>query len=458
MSSTEQKPHTRVCLIGSGPCGMSFMNGLRTSELAGETIPELICFEKQSVPTGLWNYTWRTGLDEDGEPVHNSMYRYLWSNGPKECLEFSDYTFEEHFKKPIPSFPPRAVLRDYQMGRMKKRQTLERFDIRYDTVVRHVEELEKGFNVTSFNKKTKVSLTLFFDYVVVATGHYSIPHMPAYPGMTGFPGRILHAHDFREAREFKDQTVLLVGSSYSAEDIAMQCVKYGAKKVVCSYRTAPMGFHWPETIQEVPLLTTIEDKTVNFKDGTKQDFDAIIFCTGYQMKFDFLPDSLRLQSPNILYPPGLYKGVFWTENPRCMFVGMQDQYYTYTMFDVEAWVARDYIMGKISLPDKSVREDDINKWIARNKTNKDCYDEILFQTDFMKDLITMTDYPKFDIDMVKDHFDVWEGHKHDNIMTYREKCFTSPVTGHMAPAHHTQWFQALDDTIEEFMNTEKGQK
>ena len=42
-------------------------------------------------------------------PVPNSMYRYLWSNGPKECLEFADYSFDEHFGKPIPSFPPREV-------------------------------------------------------------------------------------------------------------------------------------------------------------------------------------------------------------------------------------------------------------------------------------------------------------------------------------------------------------
>ena len=50
-------------------------------------IPEIVCFEKQSDWGGLWNYTWRTGLDEHGEPVHGSMYRYLWSNGPKEVLE-----------------------------------------------------------------------------------------------------------------------------------------------------------------------------------------------------------------------------------------------------------------------------------------------------------------------------------------------------------------------------------
>ena len=44
-------------------------------------------------------------------------YRYLWSNGPKEALEFPNYTFDEHFGKAISSFPPREVLFDYLQGR-----------------------------------------------------------------------------------------------------------------------------------------------------------------------------------------------------------------------------------------------------------------------------------------------------------------------------------------------------
>ena len=56
------------------------------------------------------------GFDQYGEPVHGSMYRGLWSNGPKECLEFPDYTFEEHFKKPVPSYPPREAIYDYLKG------------------------------------------------------------------------------------------------------------------------------------------------------------------------------------------------------------------------------------------------------------------------------------------------------------------------------------------------------
>ncbi len=124
----------RVAVIGAGPGGLAV---LQSAKAAGENIPEVVCFEKQDDWGGLWNYTWRTGLDENGEPVHGGMYRYLWSNGPKECLEFPGYTFEEHFGKPIPSYPPREVLADYVKGRVKK--TGVRDWIRFSHPVRWVE-------------------------------------------------------------------------------------------------------------------------------------------------------------------------------------------------------------------------------------------------------------------------------------------------------------------------------
>ena len=99
------------------PCAAS---GLSVGRAKGADIPEIVCYEKQSDWGGLWNYTWRTGVDEHGNPCHGSMYRYLWSNGPKEGLEFADYTFEEHFGKQIASYPPRAVLFDYIAGRVKR--------------------------------------------------------------------------------------------------------------------------------------------------------------------------------------------------------------------------------------------------------------------------------------------------------------------------------------------------
>ena len=65
------------------------------------------------------------------------MYRYLWSNGPKEALEFADYSFDEHFGKPIGSYPPRAVLWDYIKGRVEK-ANVRRY-VRFNSAVRHIE-------------------------------------------------------------------------------------------------------------------------------------------------------------------------------------------------------------------------------------------------------------------------------------------------------------------------------
>ena len=59
------------------------------------------------------------GLDEHKEKVHSAMYYDLWSNGPFEINEFPDYTLIDHFKKPIPSFPPREAILDYLIGKSK---------------------------------------------------------------------------------------------------------------------------------------------------------------------------------------------------------------------------------------------------------------------------------------------------------------------------------------------------
>ena len=70
----------RLAIIGAGPSGLSLLHAFSKAEAAGELstiIPEIVCFEKQNDLGGLWNYTWRTGLDEYGEPVHSSLYRHL---------------------------------------------------------------------------------------------------------------------------------------------------------------------------------------------------------------------------------------------------------------------------------------------------------------------------------------------------------------------------------------------
>ena len=442
---------TRVAIIGAGPSGLAQLRAFASAEAEGAEIPELVCFEKQDDWGGLWNYTWRTGVDEYGESVHGSMYRYLWSNGPKECLEFADYSFEEHFGKAIASYPPREVLWDYIKGRVDK-SDVRRF-IRFRTAVRSVtfDDATGRFTLISHDLVENQTSSEEFDFVVVASGHFSVPNVPHYPGFEKFKGRILHAHDFRDAVEFSGKDVLIVGASYSAEDIGSQCHKYGARTVTCTARSGPMGYDWPDSWAEVPILTHVDGKTVHFVDGSSKDVDAIILCTGYKHHFPFLPDDLRLETKNRLWASGLYKGVAWEANPRLLYLGMQDQYYTFNMFDAQAWWARDVMLGRIELPSAAEMAADSAAWLEREEALGTAYEEIDFQGDYTQDLVDATDYPDFDIPEVNRMFKQWKNDKKADIMNYRDKGFRSTLTGTMAPVHHTPWMKAMDDSMATYL-------
>lgn len=443
----------KIAILGAGPSGLAQLRAFEAARLAGvENLPEVICYEKQNDIGGMWNYTWRTGLDRNGEPVHGSMYRYLWSNGPKECLEFADYSFEEHFGKPIPSYPPREVLKDYIMGRIDK-QDIRKY-IRFECPVRWVtfDDETKLFTVTVMNHKTGEQETNEFDYVVVATGHFSTPNMPYFKGLEEFPGRVMHAHDFRDALEFKDEDLLLVGSSYSAEDIGTQCYKYGAKSVTISYRSKAMGYNWPEGIEEKPLLTHFEGDIAHFADGTSKRFDAVVMCTGYLFHFPFLPDELRLQTHNCLYPANLYKGIFWQPNTQLIYLGMQDQYFTFNMFDAQAWYVRDEILGKIQLPELAKREADEQKWLADYEQVNNVCGDIDFQAKYIRDLTNATDYPEFAVEKQGEILKQWQQDKQADIMGFREKAYRSTLTNTLAPELPEPWLDILDDSLEHFLN------
>ena len=439
----------RVAILGAGPSGLAQLRAFQSAQSNGDDIPEIVCYEKQSDWGGLWNYTWRTGVDQYGEPVHGSMYRYLWSNGPKEGLEFADYSFEEHFGKQIASYPPRAVLFDYIKGRVEKAGVREW--IKFETAVKNVSYESGKFHVTVRDLSSDTVTTEEFDHVICCTGHFSTPNAPQFDGFEKFPGRILHAHDFRDAVEFKGQDILIIGTSYSAEDIGSQCWKYGANSITVSHRTAAMGFDWPDNWVEVPLLTKMDGKTAYFKDGTSSDVDAIILCTGYQHAFPFMSDDLTLRTANRLATAMLYKGVAFAPNPDLFYIGMQDQWFTFNMFDAQAWWARDVIMGKISIPDQAAMNEDIADREKREDAGETDYDAIWYQGDYIKELVAETDYPSFDVEGACMAFKEWKGHKKQGIMTFRDNGYKSVMTGTMAPKHHTPWKDAMDDSLEVYL-------
>ena len=214
-----------------------------------------------------------------------------------------------------------------------------------------------------------------------------------------------------------------------------------------------MGYKWPDNWQEVPALVKVEGNTAHFKDGTTKDVEAIILCTGYKHHFPFLPEELRLVCPNVLATPMLYKGVAFIDNPKLFYLGMQDQWYTFNMFDAQAWWTRDVIMGRIDIPDKATMQADIDARIAAEGELADDYACIDYQGAYTEELINETDYPSFDIKASNKAFYEWKGHKKKDIMTFRNNGYVSPMTGTTAPPHHTPWKDALDDSLESYLQT-----
>ena len=115
---------------------------------------------------------------------------------------------------------------------------------------------------------------------------------------------------------------------------------------------------------------------------------------------------------------------------------MQDQFHTFNMFDCQAWFARDVILEKIKVPNETEIEKDINKWVSMEEKLENPDQMIDFQTEYTKELHSLSNYPKIDFELIRKHFKEWEHHKVEDIMTYRNKSFSSPVTGSVGPVHH----------------------
>ena len=155
--------------------------------------------------------------------------------------------------------------------------------IKYNCQVENVVTTDDNkFAVTWSQNQTAGHETAIFDYVVVATGHFSVPNVPIFPGEERFDGKIIHSTDYRDGRLFQGKRVLLIGGSHSTEDIALQCWKYGAKYTHITHRKLePMGFKFPDGITEKDtFLKDFDTNGVIFKDGTSEEYDVIIKCTG----------------------------------------------------------------------------------------------------------------------------------------------------------------------------------
>jgi cation diffusion facilitator CzcD-associated flavoprotein CzcO len=197
----------RVVVIGAGPCGLAIARQLRH-----ECGIDALVLDRANAPASSWRRRY------DGFRLNTCGF---WSHLPGQRIPLR-----------FGRWPTGANMVDY-------------FD---DYVNRQKLRISFGVNVSRVNRDhsehmawllSADDITIRAAAVVVATGNYHTPTLPAWPGVDAFAGRLLHSADYRNPAPFAGRDVLVVGAGNSATDIALQLADGGARRVRMAVRTPP---------------------------------------------------------------------------------------------------------------------------------------------------------------------------------------------------------------------------
>lgn len=319
----------RIAIIGGGPTALASGRFL----LAENAFDTIDIFEQRSNVGGIWNLSEpvnsrrlpvpqidpRYGTSEKDEQnsleFESPLYDYLETNIPKSLMAYSDAPFDER----LPLFPGHADVLDY----------LERYSepikhlIHFDTQVTSLSpsdsltSLGPKWKVTTLNLKTGLSKQSQYDAVIVANGHYTVPHVPAVLGLRAwhqrYPDTVIHSKAYRRPEDFKEKKVLVIGNSASGLDIAGQLASSATHPVCLASRSASQlapkggGPAWRKDIAEIEEFLGPEyDRAVRTKSGEIIDgLDVVIFATGYFYAYPFLSNTAQSSTPtsNANSPP-----------------------------------------------------------------------------------------------------------------------------------------------------------
>ncbi|KAI1619535.1 dimethylaniline monooxygenase (N-oxide forming) [Exophiala viscosa] len=332
----------RIAVIGAGPVGVSCAKYL----LAENVFDTIDIYEQRDGVGGIWNLSVpersrhipvpqtdpRYGQkvqDDSSLEFESPLYDYLETNIPKQLMAFSDVPFPED----DPLFPShQAVLRYLE----KYAQDVKHL-IRFSTAVTDIRLVvdqatgQERWNVVAQGLTRKKTTSAFYDAVVVANGHYTVPYVPDIKGIAKwnatYPEVIIHSKAYRRPEDFKDKKVLVIGNSASGLDIATQIAKYCKGPVLLSARsvsafgTLPPA-EWREDVDEVVDFLSQEEgnRAVRFRSGRiVKDLDSIVFATGYFYTFPFLSGLLPPIVTDGLRIRGLYQDLFHIEHPTLAF-------------------------------------------------------------------------------------------------------------------------------------------
>ncbi|MCB0828253.1 MAG: NAD(P)/FAD-dependent oxidoreductase, partial [Solirubrobacterales bacterium] len=129
-----------------------------------------------------------------------------------------------------------------------------------------------------------------------------------------------------------------------------------------------------------PNIDHFDGSEVVFTDGSSEQIDLVIYCTGYRITFPFLDDEVISADDNRV---DLYRRVASIEYPGLYFIGLiQPLGAIMPLAEAQsAWVA-DLIEGKCALPDRSTMAREVAREQARMKRRYVASKRHTIQVDF----------------------------------------------------------------------------
>lgn len=193
LESTRPPCACSTVVIGAGPAGLAVAACLRRYGLSFELLEA-----GEAVAT-----SWRGHYDRLHLHTNKAISRLPFVPLPKE---YPRYVSRDQFVAYLESYADRFGLQ----ARLRER-------------VVSVRDLNGRWEVSTERNRYEAST------VVVATGHAREPVVPQWPGMTSFPGTIIHSARYTNGRAFRGQRVLVVGFGNSGGEIALDLTDHDAQ-------------------------------------------------------------------------------------------------------------------------------------------------------------------------------------------------------------------------------------
>ncbi|KAL7920257.1 hypothetical protein ACQKWADRAFT_322312 [Trichoderma austrokoningii] len=373
-------PVRRVAIIGAGPAGAIAIDAL-AQEKSFDVIrvferrerpggydashpPTLSNFESLAartadaplpIPKTIPAQTYRSGQPRFSE---SSVYPYLETNVDSLPMEFSKEPIPiERSELSIANHGPDTPFRRWDVIQRYVQGLVDRNGygdlVSYETTVEKIEKVGNEWKVIlrKNGRHRDYWWVEWFDAVVVASGHFWVPYVPAIDGLEEFekarPGSIIHSKHFRGRKQFVGKvTDIAFDLAIDLANIAQGPVHAITIGHTINGYFGGEAFKHPK-IKNHPSIAKVEGRTVHLIDGNSiADVDYIIFSTGYSWSLPFHPD-VPIRNNRV---PDLYQHVVWQKDPTLLFVGAVAAGLTFKVFEWQAVLAARLLAGRAVLP------------------------------------------------------------------------------------------------------------